>query len=139
MAASDVEIEYDVDEDIVIDESNLEQFNFFYKYRVSPRWFNYSRWDVPKHRPRIKWSKFVNEDDISMAEVLESNKTTADKMPLIFICPVCGKKYKQQISYAKHLSQCELQEDDTVTNKAHKLSDDNSTSISKLANGKFFS
>ena len=29
MAASDAEIEYDVDKDIVIDESNLEQFNFF--------------------------------------------------------------------------------------------------------------
>ena len=76
---------------------------------------------------RVPLLKFVND------------KTTADKVPLIYICPVCGKKYKQQISYAKHLSRCELQEDDTVTNKAHKLSDDNSTSISKLANGKFFS
>ena len=75
-----------------------------------------------------------------MAEVLESNKTTADKMPLICICPVCGKKYKQQISYAKHVSQFELQEDDAVTNKANKLADDNSTSTSKLANanGNFF-
>ena len=37
MAASDVEIEYDVDEDTVIDESNLEQFNFFYEYIAGPR------------------------------------------------------------------------------------------------------
>ena len=52
---------------------------------------------------------------------------------------VCGKKYKQQISYAKHVSQCELQEDDIVTSEAHqKLADGNSTSTSKLANGRFF-
>ena len=29
MAANDIEIEHDVDEDIVIDKSNLEQFKFF--------------------------------------------------------------------------------------------------------------
>ena len=29
MAANDIEIEYDVGKDIIIDESNLEQFNFF--------------------------------------------------------------------------------------------------------------
>ena len=29
MAANDIEIEYDVGEDIMIDESNQEQFNFF--------------------------------------------------------------------------------------------------------------
>ena len=29
MAANDIEIEYDVGKDIMIDESNLEQFNFF--------------------------------------------------------------------------------------------------------------
>ena len=69
--------------------------------------------------------KFVNEDDIALVEVLESNKTTTDKAPLIYICPACSGKYKQQISYGKHVSQCELQEDDTVTNEAHKFTDDN--------------
>ena len=29
MTADNIEIEYDVDEDIMIDKSNLEQFNFF--------------------------------------------------------------------------------------------------------------
>ena len=29
MAANDIEIEYDVDENIMIDEINREQFNFF--------------------------------------------------------------------------------------------------------------
>ena len=28
-----------------------------------------------------------------MAKVMGSNKATADKAPLIYICPVCGKKY----------------------------------------------
>ena len=28
--------------------------------------------------------------------VLASNKTTADKMPLMYICPVCGKKYNNR-------------------------------------------
>ena len=84
---------------------------------------------------RVPLLKCFNEDDNGMVEVLDSNKTTADKTPLIYICPVCGKKYKQQISYAKHVSQFELQEDDTVTIEAHKLTDDNYTS--KLTNGKF--
>ena len=55
---------------------------------------------------------------------------------MLLICnfPVCGKKYKQQISYAKHVSEFELQENDAVTNKANKLADDNSTSTSELAN-----
>ena len=35
---------------------------------------------------RVPLLKFVND------------KPTADKVPLIYICPVCGKKYKQQIS-----------------------------------------
>ena len=88
---------------------------------------------------RVPLLKFANEDDIGMVKVLDSNKTTADKAPLIYICAVCGKKYKQQISYSKHVSQCELQEDGTVTNDAHKLTDDaNATSTSQLANGKFF-
>ena len=29
MAANDIEIEHDVDEDIMIDKSNMEKFNFF--------------------------------------------------------------------------------------------------------------
>ena len=36
MAASDIEIEYDVDEGIVIDESNLEEFNFFMSTELVP-------------------------------------------------------------------------------------------------------
>ena len=36
MAASDIEIEYDVDEGIVIDESNLEEFNFFTSTELVP-------------------------------------------------------------------------------------------------------
>ena len=36
MAANDIEIEYDVDEDIVIDESNLEHFNFFTSTEIVP-------------------------------------------------------------------------------------------------------
>ena len=87
----------------------------------------------------IRVPLFVNKDDIGIVKVLDSNKTIADKAPLIYICAVCGKKYKQQISYSKHVSQCELQEDGTVTNDAHKLTDDaNATSTSQLANGKFF-
>ena len=88
---------------------------------------------------RVPQLKFVNEDDIGMVQVLDSNKKTADKAPLMYICPVCVKKYKQHIGYAKHVSQCELQVDNTVRNEAHKLIDDNSTSTSKLATGKFFS
>ena len=88
---------------------------------------------------RVPLLKFANEDDIGMVKVLDSNKTTADKAPLIYICLVCGKKYKQQISYSKHVSQCELQEDGTVTNEAHKLTDDaNATPTFQLANDKFF-
>ena len=75
-----------------------------------------------------------------MAKVLDSDKTTADKAPLIYICLVCGKKHKQQICYSKHVSQCELQEDDAVTNEDHKLTNDGkATSTSKLVNCKFFS
>ena len=88
---------------------------------------------------RVPLLKFINKDDIGIVKVLDSNKTIADKAPLIYICAVCGKKYKQQISYSKHVSQCELQEEDTVANEAHKFTDDaNATSSSKLANGKFF-
>ena len=83
--------------------------------------------------------KFVNKDDIGIVKVLDSNKTIADKAPLIYVFAVCVKKCKQQISYSKHVSQCELQEKDTVANEAHKFTDDaNATSSSKLANGKFF-
>lgn len=69
-----------------------------------------------------------------MIEVLDNNKTTANKVPPIYIFPVCGKKYIQQISYPKQVSQCDLQED-TVTNTANKLADD----TSKYSDGKFFS
>ena len=44
---------------------------------------------------RFSLLKFVNEDDIGMIEVLDNNKTTANKVPPIYIFPVCGKKYIQ--------------------------------------------
>ena len=130
MAANDIEIEYDVDEDIVIDESNLEQFNFFTSTEIVPDGLitadeMLQSTGIELSEVRVPLLKFVNEDDIGMVEVLDSNNTTADKVPPIYICPVFSKKYKLQISYAKHVSQGELQEDDTVTNKAHKLGDDN--------------
>ena len=143
MAASNVEIEYDVGKDIVIDENNLEQFNFFTSTELVPDDLitadkMLQSTGIELNEVRVPLLKFVNKDDIGMVGVLASNKTTTQKVPLIYTCPVCRKKYKQQISHAKHVSQCDLQ-DDTVTSKAHKLSDDNSTSTSKLPNGKFFS
>ena len=36
MAANDIEIKWDVDEDIMIDGSNLEQFNFFTSTEIVP-------------------------------------------------------------------------------------------------------
>ena len=61
----------------------MEQLNFFASTE-SPRWFNYSRWDFAKHRHRNKWNQsctieIANEDDIGIVEVLDNNKTTADK------------------------------------------------------------
>ena len=143
MAANGTEIEYDVDEVIVIDESNLEQLNFFTSTEIVPDGLITAddilqSTGIELSEVRVPLLKFVNEDDIGMVEALDSNETTADKVPPIYICPVCSKKYKHQISYVKHVSQCDLQKNDTVTNKAHKLADDNSTSTSKLANGKFF-
>ena len=41
---------------------------------------------------RVPLLKLVNQDDIGMVEVLDSNKKTADKVPLMYICPVCVKK-----------------------------------------------
>ena len=34
---------------------------------------------------RVPLLKFANEDDIGMVKVLDSNKTTADKAPLIYL------------------------------------------------------
>ena len=127
----------------MIDESNLEQFNFLTSIEIVPDGLitadeMLQSTGIELSEVRVPLLKFVNEDDIGMVEVLDSNKTTPDKVPLIYIYPVFSKNYKQQISYAKHVSSCELEEDDTVTNKAHKLAYDNSTSTSTLANGKFF-
>ena len=36
MAANDIEIKWDVDEDIMIDGNNLEQFNFFTSTEIVP-------------------------------------------------------------------------------------------------------
>ena len=140
MAANDIEIEYEIDEDIMFAESSLEQFNIFTSTEIVPDGLIMTdemlqSTGIELSQIRVSLLKFVNEDDIGMVKILDSNKTTSDKAPLIYICQVCGKKYKQQISYAKHVSQCELQEDDTVTNEAHKLNDGNATSISKFANG----
>ena len=143
MAANDIEIEYQVDEDIMIVESSLEQCKFFTSIEIVPDGLIITdemlqSTGIELSQIKVPLLKFVNEDDIGMIKIVDSNKTTSDKAPLIYICPFCGKKYKQHISYAKHVSQCELQEDDAVTNEAHKLTDDNATSISKFSNGKFW-
>ena len=94
MAANDIEIKWDVDEDIMIDGSNLEQFNFFTSTEIVPDGVVPQSTGIELSEIRVPLLKFVKEDDIGMAKVMGSNKTTADKAPLIYICPVCGKKYK---------------------------------------------
>ena len=88
MAASDAEIEYDVDKNIVIDESNLEQFNFFMSTELVHD--DLMKGDemlqstgIELNEERVPLLKSVNEDDIGIVGVLASNKTTADKLPLI--------------------------------------------------------
>ena len=88
MAASDAEIEYDVDKNIVIDESNLEQFNFFMSTELVHD--DLMKADemlqstgIELNEERVPLLKSVNEDDIGIVGVLTSNKTTADKLPLI--------------------------------------------------------
>ena len=44
--------------------------------------------DIELSEVRVPLLKYLNDDHIGMIEVLESNKTTADKAPLIYICPV---------------------------------------------------
>ena len=46
---------------------------------------------------RFPLLKFVNEDDIGMIEVLDNNKTTANKVPPIYIFPVCGKNTSNRL------------------------------------------
>ena len=94
MAANDIEIKWDVDEDIMIDGSNLEQFNFFTSTEIVPDGVVPQSTGIELSEIRVPLLKFVKEDDIGMAKVMGSNKTIADKAPLIYICPVCGKKYK---------------------------------------------
>ena len=94
MAAKDIEIKWDVDEDIMIDGSNLEQFNFFTSTEIVPDGVVPQSTGIELSEIRVPLLKFVKEDDIGMAKVMGSNKTTADKAPLIYICPVCGKKHK---------------------------------------------
>ena len=99
MAANDIEIKWDVDEDIMIDGSNLEQFNFFTSTEIVPDCVITTdeilqSTGIELSEIRVPLLKFVKEDDIGMAKVMGSNKTTADKAPLIYICPVSGKKYK---------------------------------------------
>ena len=94
MAANDIEIKWDVDEDIMIDGSNLEQFNFFTSTEIVPDGVVPQSTGIELSEIRVPLLKFVKEDDIGMAKVMGSNKTTADKAPLIYICPVSRKKYK---------------------------------------------
>ena len=94
MAANDIEIKYDINEDIVIDESSLEQFNFFTSTEIVPDGLITAddvlqSTDIELTEVRVPLLKLVNEDDIGMVEVLDSNKTTADKVSLIYICPIC--------------------------------------------------
>ena len=88
MAASDAEIEYDVDKNIVIGESNLEQFNFFMSTELVHD--DLMKADemlqstgIELNEERVPLLKSVNEDDIGIVGVLASNKITADKLPLI--------------------------------------------------------
>ena len=88
MAANDTEIEFDVDEDIVIDESNLEQFNFFTRTEMVPDGLittdeMLKSTGIELSEIKFPLLKFVNEDDIGMVEALNSNKAAAYKAPLI--------------------------------------------------------
>ena len=83
MIVSDAEIEYDVDEDIVIDESNLEQFNFFTSTElVSDGWITADEMlqsiDIELSEVSVPLLKFVNEDDIGMVGILDSISTASD-------------------------------------------------------------
>ena len=71
MAANGTEIEYDVDEDIVIDESNLEQLNFFTSTEIVPDGLITAddilqSTGIELSEVRAPLLKFVNEDDIGI-------------------------------------------------------------------------
>ena len=83
MVVSDAEIEYDVDKDIVIDESNLEQFNFFTSTElVSDGLITADEMlqsiDIELSEVSVPLLKFVNEDDIGMVGILDSISTASD-------------------------------------------------------------
>ena len=55
--------------------------------------------------------KFVSNKDVVVLKEVESNtaiNTTNKSPPTIYKCSVCGKLYKQEISYVKHKSKCKV-------------------------------
>ena len=93
MASNDIEIEYEIDEDIMFAESSLEQFNIFTSTEIVPDGLIMTdemlqSTGIELSQIRVSLLKFVNEDDIGMVKILDSNKTTSDKAPLIYICQV---------------------------------------------------
>ena len=133
MAANDAKIEQVAEEDIVIDENNLELLKFFTSTEIvhnsvitADEIFEII--DLELSEVRVIVLKLIKEDVINMVEVLDSNQTIADKVSMIYLCPIDVEKYKQQINFEKHVPQFEIQ--DKVRNTAHKLYDD----ASKLLN-----
>ena len=135
MAANDTKIEQVAEEDIVIDENNLELVNFFTSTEIvhnsvitADEIFEII--DLELSEVRVIVLKLIKEDVINMVEVLDSNQTIADKVSMIYLCPIDVEKYKQQINFEKHVPQFEIQ--DKVRNTAYKLYDDTSKLLNFL-------
>ena len=135
MAANDTKIEQVAEEDIVIDENNLELVNFFTSTEtvhnsVITADEIFEIIDLELSEVRVIVLKLIKEDVINMVEVLDSNQTIADKVSMIYLCPIDVEKYKQQINFEKHVPQFEIQ--DKVRNTAYKLYDDTSKLLNFL-------
>ena len=135
MAANDTKIEQVAEEDIVIDENNVELVNFFTSTEIvhnsvitADEIFEII--DLELSEVRVIVLKLIKEDVINMVEVLDSNQTIADKVSMIYFCPIDVEKYKQQINFEKHVPQFEIQ--DKVRNTAYKLYDDTSKLLNFL-------
>ena len=135
MAANDTKIKQVAEEDIVIDENNLELVNFFTSTEIvhnsvitADEIFEII--DLELSEVRVIVLKLIKEDVINMVEVLDSNQTIADKVSMIYLCPIDVEKYKQQINFEKHVPQFEIQ--DKVRNTAYKLYDDTSKLLNFL-------
>ena len=135
MAANDTKIKQVAEEDIVIDENNLELVNFFTSTEIvhnsvitADEIFEII--DLELSEVRVIGLKLIKEDVINMVEVLDSNQTIADKVSMIYFCPIDVEKYKQQINFEKHVPQFEIQ--DKVRNTAYKLYDDTSKLLNFL-------